>query len=221
MTQYFFPVETGKVRGPDGSRLIQGIVVGRCGSIPRSRSPRAGAPRSIGPGSSPASTRTARAPARAARVRCAGSPSSPNHPRSAPFSPTSGNRRHQRPTPAIPSIRPGTDHPARGVASPLTARVPHLGATIPATRQFRCTCVPAHPRSRSRSRLTHRRRALPPSASPHTGSRPLPARPEHAAARLPLDRNCRFDFLSIDNFGYVYGLMGLPRTYGVEATWRF
>ncbi len=25
----------------------------------------------------------------------------------------------------------------------------------------------------------------------------------------------------LDNFGYVYGLMGPPRTYGIEATWRF
>ena len=221
MTQYFFPVETrqsswarwltidsGHRGGP--LRIDPTLPVATCRRAPLHWA------RLLA-----RITRTARAPARAARARCAGSPSSPNHPRSAPFSPTSGNRRHQRPTPAIPSIRPGTDHPARGVASPLTARVPHLGATIPATRQFRCTCVPAHPRSRSRSRLTHRRRALPPSASPHTGSRPLPARPEHAAARLPLDRNCRFDFLSIDNFGYVYGLMGLPRTYGVEATWRF
>jgi iron complex outermembrane receptor protein len=25
----------------------------------------------------------------------------------------------------------------------------------------------------------------------------------------------------LDNFGYVYTLLGAPRTYGVEATWRF
>ena len=36
------------------------------------------------------------------------------------------------------------------------------------------------------------------------------------------DENYRTSMINLlDNFGYVYGLMGLPRTYGIEATWRF
>ena len=36
------------------------------------------------------------------------------------------------------------------------------------------------------------------------------------------DENYRTSMINLlDNFGYVFGLMGLPRTYGIEATWRF
>lgn len=36
------------------------------------------------------------------------------------------------------------------------------------------------------------------------------------------DENYRTSMINLlDNFGYVFGLMGLLRTYGIEATWRF